>query len=273
MNRSGFARWLAWPPLLYLAVFFLAPTLLVARYSVLERDYYGQVTEKFSTEGWHDATSAVTLKILARSLLLAGGVTLACLLLSYPCAMVLAQMNGARRQAAVMLLAFPLVTSLLLRIYGWMNLLPLAWQGTPAAVVLVMTVNYLPFLVLPLLRAWERIDADLPRAAMDLGATPWQTFWHVTEPLTRRGAWAGCALVFIPASGEYLVPHFVGAGKVSVLGTLIVQQFMERRNWPYAAAAALWLLAIVTLPILLSAFGGGSQSVYAKPRREEGRDG
>jgi spermidine/putrescine transport system permease protein len=118
-----------------------------------------------------------------------------------------------------------------------------------------MTVNYLPFMILPLLRAHERADPNLPMAAMDLGATRWQTFWRVTWPLSWPGIWAGCSLVFIPASGEYLVPHFIGEGKVMVLGTLIVQEFMERRNWPYAAAASVWLLAIVSLPVLAAALG------------------
>src|SRR5581483_6746707 len=138
----------------------------------------------------------------------------------------------------------PLITSLLLRVYGWINLLPLSWRGNVGSVALVMTMNYLPFMVLPLLRALERLDAGLLEAALDLGATPAQAFWRVTWPLTRPGVVAGCALVFIPSAGEYLVPHFIGEGKVHVLGTLIVQQFMERRNWPYAAAAAACLLAI-----------------------------
>jgi len=255
MSRRHAEGWLAWPALAYLTVFFLIPTGLIVRYSVLERDYYGDVTSEYSAEGWREAAGPGTRAVLVRSLVLAGGVTAACLLLAYPCAMTLARTEPRRRQALVVLIGFPLVTSLLLRIYGWMNLLPADWRGTPWTVGLVMAVNYLPFMVLPLLRAWERADVDLARAAMDLGATPWQTFWHVTFPLTRPGMWAGCALVFIPASGEYLVPHFIGEGKVQVLGTLIEQQFMERRNWPYAAAAAVWLLGLVTLPAVLSALG------------------
>lgn len=252
MSRPRAARWLAWPALLYLVVFFVIPTGLIVRYSFRERDYSGGVTDAYSTEGWQEALAPPTRHTLARSLALAGGVTLACLLLGYPCAMTLARLGGRWRQAGVALLSFPLVTSLLLRIYGWMNLLPLDWLGTAWAVGLVMTVNYLPFMVLPLLRAWERLDAGLALAAMDLGATPWQTFWGVTWPLTRPGMWAGCALVFIPAAGEYLVPHFIGAGRVPVLGTLIEKLFLEQRNWPYAAAAAVWLLALVTVPIVVS---------------------
>jgi spermidine/putrescine transport system permease protein len=251
MQWTNSSRWLAWPGLLYLLIFFLIPTGIVISYSVLRRDYYGHVITEFSLEGWRQATDPTTLRVLLRGLLLALGVTLACLLVAYPCALALARMDGRWRHIGVVLISFPLVTSLLLRIYGWMNLLPLEWRGTPWSVGLVMTVNYLPFMLLPLLRALERAGRELAEAAMDLGATPWQTFWHVTWPTSRPGMWAGCALVFIPASGEYLVPHFIGEGKVNVLGTLIVTQFMERRNWPFAAAAAVWLLALVTVPIVL----------------------
>jgi ABC-type spermidine/putrescine transport system permease subunit I len=135
-----------------------------------------------------------------------------------------------------------------------MNLLPPAWRGNLWAVGLVETANYLPFMVLPLLRALERIDPSLGPAAMDLGASPWQSFWHVHWPLTRPGMLAGAVLVFIPVTGEFLAPKFVGEGRpeTEVLGTLIWKQFTEGRNWPYGAAASLWLLALV-LPALLLA--------------------
>ena len=252
MKRLPSSRWFAWPPLLYLAVFFLVPVGIVTSYSVFERDFYGQVVHRFSLDGWRQATSAITLKILTRSLVIAFAVTFLCLAVGYPCAMTIARLTGPLRQLLNLLITFPLVTAQLLRIYGWLNLLPLEWRGTMWCVSLVLAGNYLPFMLLPLVRSFERADPNLLHAAMDLGATPWQAFWRVTVPVTRPGMWAGCALVFIPVSGEYLVPHFVGEGKVMVLGTLIVQQFMERRNWPYASAAAIWLLAVVAVPVIVS---------------------
>jgi spermidine/putrescine transport system permease protein len=259
MANVRFPGGLAWPALIYLAVFFLIPTGVVCSYSLFTRDYYGQVIHEFSFKAWQQATDKSTLTILVRGLLLALGVTLGCLIVSYPCALTLARMDQRVRRAAVLLISFPLITSLLLRIYGWLNLLPLDWKGTVWSVGLVMMVNYLPFMLLPLLRALERASQDLEHAAMDLGATPWQTFWHVVWPVSRSGMWAGCALVFIPASGEYLVPHFIGEGKVTVLGTLIVTEFIERRNWPYAAAAAVWLLLLVTAPLAVWALRTGGR--------------
>jgi ABC-type spermidine/putrescine transport system permease subunit II len=89
---------------------------------------------------------------------------------------------------------------------------------------------------------------DREEAALDLGATPWQAFWRVTFPITLPGAVAGSAHVFIPVSGEYLIPHFIGDGKVSVAGTTVMEWF-DHRHWPYAAAVGAWLAAIVLLPI------------------------
>jgi len=130
-----------------------------------------------------------------------------------------------------------------------MNLLPLAWRGTLPGVGLVLAFNYLPFMLLPLVKAFERADPSLALAALDLGATPLQAVWRVTIPLTLPGAASGAALVFIPVSGEYLIPHFIGDGKVNVVGTLVMDWF-GHRHWPYAAACATWLAAIVLVPII-----------------------
>jgi ABC-type spermidine/putrescine transport system permease subunit I len=254
MSRSRLTPWLAGPALAYLVIFSLVPTAMVLSYSFYARDYYGEVKPEFSLEAWRLAVDGITLRILGRSLVLALCVTLIDLLVAYPVVMALMGIGKRRRGMFIVLLSFPLVTSLLLRIYGWLNLLPLEWRGELPAVALVMAVNYLPFMILPLLRAFERAEANLVHAAMDLGATPWQAFWRVTFPITRPGMWAGCALVFIPCSGEYLVPHFIGEGRVIVIGKLIIHEFMSNRNWPYAAACAVWLVLIVLLPVVFSLF-------------------
>jgi ABC-type spermidine/putrescine transport system permease subunit I len=241
--------WLALPAVIYLILLFLGPTSVVLAYSLMQRDFAGGVEPRWSWNAWQMATDAITLRILGRTVLLAFGVTAANLLIAYPCAAALARMPAERRTMLVLAISFPLITSLLLRTYGWMNLLPLAWRGTLPAVGLVLTCNYLPFMLLPLLKAYERADRTLVLAALDLGATPWQAFWRVTFPITLRGAVSGAALVFIPVSGEYLIPHFIGDGKVSVVGTLVMEWF-DHRHWPYAAACATWLAAIVLLPIL-----------------------
>jgi len=269
MTRSDSSRNLAWPPLIYLVIFFLVPTAIVVSYSFLERDFDGGVIRHWSMEAWQLALDSVTLRILCRSVLLSLAVTAGSVLFGYPVAIFCSRLTAAKRQWCVALIAFPLMTSLLLRIYGWMNVLPDAWRGNVYMVGIVMMVNYLPFMILPLLRACERIDPTLGDAALDLGATPWTTFWRVTWPLTRPGLWAGCALVFIPAAGEYLVPHFIGNGKVDVLGLQIVREFMERRNWPYAAACAVWLLLLVAIPAIFSALHSESSAAKVETGKRD----
>jgi spermidine/putrescine transport system permease protein len=269
MNHRG-TKLLAWPAIGYLAILFAIPTLLVLSYSVLDRDFYGGVRDELSWEAWRQATDWTTLKTITRTLLLAASVTLVDLVVAYPCAMALSRMPREQRTLWVLLLGFPMVTSLLLRTFGWMNIMPLAWRGTFSGVGLVLACTYLPFMVLPLVKAFERADATLVAAALDLGATPWQAFWRVTFPITRSGMLAGSALVFIPASGEYLIPHFIGNGKVDVVGTLIMRLF-EQRNWPFAAACAVWLAAIVLVPLgawTLTRTGAPAIVRPAKPRRQ-----
>lgn len=248
MKQIGRA-WLAMPAVLYVGVLFLVPVSVVLAYSLGARDFRGGVRPEFSLAAWQMASDSITLGILLRTVLLAAAVTLANLLISYPCAATLVRMRPRTRELIVLAISFPLVTSLLLRTYGWLNVLPLAWRGTLLGVGLVLACNYLPFMLLPLLRAYERADESLVLAAMDLGATPWQAFWRVTMPITLPGAISGAALVFIPASGEYLIPHFIGDGKVNVVGTLVIEWF-GHRHWPYAAACATWLAVIVLVPII-----------------------
>src|SRR5262245_607546 len=243
--------WLALPAVLYLSVLFIGPTSIVLAYSLMRRNFYGGVFPEFSWDAWRMATDAITLRVLGRTVLLAALVTTADLLLAYPCAAALVRMPAQRRALLVLAISFPLVTSLLLRTYGWMNVLPLSLRGTLLGVGLVLACNYLPFMLLPLVKAYQRADRTLLQAALDLGATPLMAFWRVTLPITLPAAASGAALVFIPVSGEYLIPHFIGDGKVNVIGTLVMEWF-GHRHWPYAAACATWLAVIVLLPIIAS---------------------
>jgi ABC-type spermidine/putrescine transport system permease subunit I len=243
--------WLAAPAVAYLTILFVGPAATVLTYSACQRDVYGGVRPALSSEAWQMATDPITRQVIGRTVLLAASVTLLTMIVAYPCAATMARLPRKERALLLLAISFPLVTSLLLRTYGWMNLLPLTWRGTLPAVGLVLVCNYLPFMLLPLVKAYERADQTLVHAAMDLGASPLGAFWRVTLPITLPAAASGAALVFIPVSGEYLIPHFLGDGKVNVLGTLVMEWF-GHRHWPYAAACATWLATIVLLPIIAS---------------------
>jgi spermidine/putrescine transport system permease protein len=129
------SAWLAAPAVLYLAVFFIGPTATVLAYSFCQRDLYGGVLPAFSWDAWQKATDTITLLVVGRTVLLAAAVTIANVLVAYPCAAALARMPARPRALWVLVISFPLVTSLLLRTYGWMNVLPLAWRGTFAGAI------------------------------------------------------------------------------------------------------------------------------------------
>ncbi len=240
----------AWPPLLFLVITFALPMVAVLVCSLLARDFPAGVCLELSLEAWRQATGMHTLRVLGRTLAIAALVTTLTTCVGFLAAYSLWCIPPQSRRLLTAILVFPLVTSLLLRIYGWMNVLPFQCRGTWAAVAGVMAVTYLPFAILPILRSLERIDPTLVQAAADLGATGFQTVVRVIVPLTVPGIVAGSVLVFVPACGDYLIPHFIGNGKISVLGTLVVEEFMERRNWPYASAASIWLLAIVVMGLV-----------------------
>ena len=215
------------------------------------------------------------LRALLTSLANAGLATLLCLLLGFPMALALTRLSGPWRIAMLMLVILPFWTSYLLRVYAWIGLfgarswlnqsltalyntlsfgpplghLPL--MNSNAAVVVVMVYSYLPFMILPLYANLERLEAVLTEAAMDLGARPSQVFRDVTLPLSLPGIVAGGLLVFIPASGELIIPSLVGNAADPMIGRVIGDVFSVSRDWPMASAIAVALLVLMVGPVLL----------------------
>jgi spermidine/putrescine transport system permease protein len=241
---------------------FLIPTLLVAVYSVLTRGAYGGVMGPFSGESYGRIFDVLYGAILLRSVLIAGVATFCCLVLAFPIAWFIAR--AARRKTFLLnLVMLPFWTSFLIRTYAWMFLLrdtglinttllalhlirqPLPLLFNNGAVILGLVYGYLPFMVLPLYAAMEKLDPSLIESAADLGATPLVAVWKVVMPLSRPGAIAGCLLVFIPCLGAYLTPDLMGGGKTVMLGNLVQNQFTTARDWPFGAAISLLMLALV----------------------------
>lgn len=203
------------------------------------------------------------------SLRLATFSTLLCLAAGYPMALGLARAAPARRNLLLAALMLPFWTSFLLRILAWIGILrdegvintlllrlgliraPLHLLYTDGASLVGIVYCYLPFLVLPLLARLLAADPALEDAAADLGATPMRVFWHVTLPQSLPGVLAGCALVFVPVAGEYVIPALLGAPDTLTLGRAIWDGFFEEQDWPLASALSLVLLAVLMAPALL----------------------
>ncbi len=201
------------------------------------------------------------------SLKIAAVSTLLCLLIGYPMAWAIARAHPRTRNILLLLIVMPSWTSFLIRVYAWMGILsntgyvnniltglglvdgPVQLLRTDFAVYVGIVYTYLPFMVLPLYTNLVKLDWRLVEAAGDLGATAWQTFWRVILPLSRAGIIAGCLLVFIPATGEFVIPELLGGADTLMIGKLLWQEFFNNRDWPLASAVAILLLGILLLPI------------------------
>ena len=191
------------------------------------------------------------------------------LLVDFPIAYAMAQSPDEWRPTLMMLVILPFWTSFLIRVYSWMGILAnegvlnqvLLWLGiidsplqilnTKTAVYIGIVYTYLPFMILPIYAALERLDGSLLEAAEDLGCSRISAFWLVTVPLSKNGVIAGCFLVFIPAVGEFVIPSLLGGSKTLMIGKVLWEEFFSNRDWPVASAVAVILLLILVIPIVL----------------------
>jgi putrescine transport system permease protein len=281
-NRSGWRSTIIATPYIWLLAFFLLPFLIVIVMSFASRMTasppiaFGSQWPFIDSKNYARLFSdSVYVRAYLTSVYNAGIATILCLLFGYPMALGIARASRSWRNVLLMLVILPFWTSFLLRVYAWMGLLggnswfnrvlttivnaviPPEWavkfipmMNTNFAVVLVMVYSYLPFMILPLYANLERLDATLNEAAMDLGSRPWQVFRDVTLPLSIPGIIAGGLLVFIPASGELIIPSLVGSASDPMIGRVISDEFSSARDWPMASAVAVALLVVLIMPMM-----------------------
>ena len=195
--------------------------------------------------------------------------TVLTLLVGYPVAYAMARAPEQWRPTLMMLVILPFWTSFLIRVYAWVGILstegflnqfliwlgvigePLTLLNTNTAVYIGIVYTYVPFMILPIYAALDRLDGSLIEAAEDLGCSRLQAFWLVTWPLSRNGVIAGCFLVFIPALGEFVIPSLLGGSGTLMIGKVLFEEFFSNRDWPVASAVAVILLLILIVPIIL----------------------
>ena len=193
--------------------------------------------------------------------------TLASLLIAYPLAYYLAvKVSSKWKLLLLVLVIVPFWTSLLIRTYAWIFILGgrgipallefIGMEGvrlinTPGAVMLGIVYGYLPLMVFPIFVSLEKLDKGLLEVSSDLGGTPFRTFLQVTLPLSMPGVATGCMLVFILLMGEFLIPAFLGGGKVFFIGNALVDLFLQSRNWPFGSAVAVTLVIIMLITVSL----------------------
>jgi spermidine/putrescine transport system permease protein len=198
--------------------------------------------------------------IFLRSLIFASLTTIVCAVIGFPLAYVVARTSPARQLVLLTLVMIPFWTNFLVRTYAWILILradglvnsfflglgiqpePLSLLFTDFAVAIGLIYGYLPFMVLPLIVAIERISPVLEEAASDLYASRVGMFRHVVLPLSKPGFIAGGVLVFIPSLGAFITPYLLGGGQKMMIGTLIQQEFLVSRDWPFGSALSFGLI-------------------------------
>lgn len=258
------------PGIFWVTVFLLVPLVWIGVISFLTRGEVGGYGPPFTFENYTRFAGfgffgydLLYPQIILRSLVLGAGTALLCMLAALPLAFFIAGLPARYKNLALTLVLIPFWTNLLIRTYAWQILLapesPITQlaavlgfvkPGEPLypsalAIYLGMICDYLPFLVLPLYSSVEKIDWSIAEAASDLGADGPRVFWHAILPQVTPGLVAGVVLVFIPATGQFVIPDLLGGAKTVMLGNAIQQQFLQSRDWPFGSAIAFIGMGIV----------------------------
>jgi spermidine/putrescine transport system permease protein len=270
-RRSRLAPYLLVAPgILWLLVFFVAPTITLAQTSLSGVDggwpAYHKALTNYGTHFFRSFRYALIATLLA-------------IAMGYPLAYFIAFRAGKLKNLLLGLVILPFFTTFLVRTFAWKTILndggPAVWLlqrlhllgaggrllDTTIAVVGGLTYNFLPFMILPIYVSLEKIDRRLVEAAEDLYSTPTAAFRKVVLPLSLPGVFAGSLLTFIPAAGDFINAQLLGSPNQQMIGTVIQNQFLEVRDYPLAASLSFVLMAVITIGVLLYARALGTEDL------------
>ena len=268
------------PVTLLLVLLVAIPLIYVAVMSFCSIDDYYNVVFQFTTKNYARLVNVDYLKIYGQSLVIAAITTILCILIGYPFSYLIARTKSKKKKLLYMLVIIPFWTNSLIRIYGWRTFLgtngwlnnvlqflhltsePVDFLFKQGTAVLGMVYCLIPFMVLPLYTAIEKLDTSLLEASSDLGASPVATFFQVILPLTSSGIFSGSIMVFIPCLGYFFVADILGGGNSDVIGNLIERQFQSGNNWPLGAALSIILIVVTLILVkLYQKLGGDMESL------------
>lgn len=274
MNKH-FRPLLAAPYFIWIIGFTILPLLFILWYALTDKN--GALT----FDNLAAICSATNLQALGLSLGLGLITTLICLILSYPLALILAQSNIRNQNLVVFLFMLPMWMNFMLRILSWKQLLSkngilnalfealqlpgISVLNTPAAVVLGMVYDFLPFMILPLYNSMTRIRKDWIEAARDLGAGNGIIFFKIIVPLTVSGVISGIVMVFVPSLTSFAISQILGGGKVLLIGNIIEQDFMQSAQWNTGSGLSFVLMIFVLISMaVMNQFDkeGGAKAVW-----------
>lgn len=253
----------------WLIFFVFAPNFLVFIVSFLSEDSSNFYALPFTFENYARLFEPLYGTVVWNSLYMSVIATVLCLIIGYPFAFIMSKINNKYRPFLMFLLVLPFWTNSLIRIYGMKVFLgvkgilnelllsiglisePIRILNTEVAVIIGLVYLLLPFMILPLYSAIEKLDLRLLEAAKDLGANAFQRFVKIIIPLTMPGIVSGCLLVLLPAMGMFYVADLLGGAKVLLVGNVIKSEFLISRNWPFGAAISIGLTILMALLIFV----------------------
>ena len=280
-----------------IGIFMIGPLLVMAVVSLMESNVYGGVHFKFSLSGYRQILfdtnlfdeiefNPAYLIIIARSFMLALAATFLSLLIGFPAAYFISRQSNKVKNILIFLVTIPFWTNLLIRTFAWIIILgkggviessfnffglleeenSLNLMYTNSAILIGLVYSYLPLMVLPIYASMEKMDLRLLEAATDLYSNRVELIRKIILPLSMPGIIGGSILVFVPCLGAFIAPDLLGGGKKLLLGSLIQFQFSYARNWPFGAAMAMFLLALVILVLIFNARLNRKHREYASQK-------
>lgn len=284
--KAAFAA-IAMPPIAWLFLFFLVPLAVVWGYSLGENTGPVTIDVNGTFANYMRAVEPLYLEIFGKSLIIAGLTTVLCLIVGFPVALAIAFASPKTKAWLLLLIMLPFWTNLLIRTFaliavlrenGYVNAIlewfwnsgsgvmalvglqplgefePLTLLYNNTAVVIGLVYVHLPFMVLPLYSALDRMDRSLMEASLDLGAGHMRTIWSVVAPLAAPGIASGVLITFIPALGAYLTPDLLGGTDSQMIANVIERQFKRANDWPFGAALSFLLMYLTFIAIAVQAF-------------------
>ncbi|SCW61316.1 spermidine/putrescine transport system permease protein [Ruminococcaceae bacterium YRB3002] len=259
INRRSF---LASPYALWIVGFTILPLIIIFKYALTDG------AGAFTWDNLLSIFSDVHIKAFWFSIEIAAGCTIICILLAYPMVLAMKNLGLGRKGLSMFVIILPMWMNFILRILAWQMILsnngilnfllgklgmgPVAIANTPAAIMVGVVYDYLPYMILPIFNAIMDIDEDLIEAARDLGAGGFTVFRRVIFPLSVPGLLSGIVMVFVPSMTSFVVSDILGGGKLQLIGNVIEQEFTVGYNWNVGSGLSVTLMIFVLISMMFT---------------------
>lgn len=274
INSAAIRNLFAAPFLIWAVLFIFCPVVAIAWYGLT--DVQGAMT----LANISLMTHWEYLKALELSIVLALISTVICLIVAYPLCLILTEKKRGKGSLLFLLFILPMWMNSLLTTMAWQTIMEkngilnqflrllslpdVSLINTPAAIVIGMIYNFLPYMVLPLYVALSKINGNVIAAARDLGASSWQTFTKVILPLSLPGAISGITMVFIPSLTTFFISGLLGGNKILLIGNIVEQEFTMAYDWHLGSGLSLVLMVFIVINMAVTAYFDRSEGQVKK---------